>query len=155
VSDLFVWLRDKRIQVVKELVVHEESNARADLWVRDNDGRVHWCDLEVSDPSQPSYLQRGSARKPGVAAKTAESNKVSEWKKRLPENGVDFRPLAMESTGRMGTQFIYFINRMLGQTNDGPGRYALTNQLSVTMMKSNVVMVREAGSKLLAAADGH
>jgi hypothetical protein len=144
VTDVASWLQRKKIQMKKEKVVNPPHKGRADLWVRDLDGRVYWCDLTVAEPSAPSYVRLGSDREGDVAVNKAEGDKMSEWLKRKPPAAVVVSPLGMESTGRLGNKFMLFIANM-ESVRQGPSSRELLEQLSVTMAKSNVEIVRQAG----------
>jgi hypothetical protein len=137
-------LQRKKIQMKKEKVVNPPRRGRVDLWVRDLDGRVYWCDLTVVEPSAPSYVRLGSDREGNVAVSKAEGDKMSDWLKRKPPAAVIVSPLGMESTGRLGNKFILFLNNM-ADVRQGPSARELLEQLSVTMAKSNVEIVRQAG----------
>ena len=54
-------------------------------------------------------------------------------------------PLAFETSGLRGTGVDDFLRDMASVSVEGPSLNSLLSQLSVTMMKFNVAMVREAG----------
>ena len=67
-----------------------DGSQRVDIWVR-NEGVVHWCDVTVSEPACPSFVER-AAGEAGVAVRAAESRKKSKWKDLAAEAGAQVDP---------------------------------------------------------------
>jgi hypothetical protein len=82
-----------------------------------------------------------------LAGRRGEATKKSKWGKLAPPQ-VAVVPLGFESTGRWGASTEKFIHTMCASTFEGPSKARLLSQLSVTMAKFNVAMVREAGRKI-------
>jgi hypothetical protein len=123
--------------------VSQNGNDRVDLWLR-VDGDIIWCDLTVTDPCCPSIVD-AAAESQGAAVRIAESKKRSQWGPLADEMGAKVVPLAFETSGLRGGAVDDFFRDMAGSSAVGPSLLSLVNQLSVTMMKFNVAMVREAG----------
>ena len=127
----------------------KDRQCRADLWIRTDDGQELWCDVSIPEPGCRSYLKLGSAREAGVAARKAESNKLSHWNSIIHRYGkaaVKAVPIILESTGFLGKSFEAFL-KTIESVSVGPSRAKLISQISVTLMKCNVDCVREAGRK--------
>jgi hypothetical protein len=148
VDDIHLWLYRRGIQVEKEVAVGEGQH-RVDIWVR-NFGTIYWADVTVAEPGCPSVVGR-AAREEGVAAKLREQFKISKWRDMAREHGVhemDIIPIAFETSGRRGDLGDEFLRRMARNTDGlsrlAPSIDALWLQLSVTMAKHNVMLLREA-----------
>ena len=116
---------------------------RIDIWTR-VDGVVKWCDVTVTDPCNDSVVAE-AAKSAGAAVRNAESKKRSSWKDLATIAGADVVPLAFETTGLRGESLEKFLRDMELGSEEGPTRFSLLTQLSVTMQKFNVSMVRNAG----------
>ena len=129
--------------MAKEVLV-SEGFERADLWVR-SDGKVYWLDATVTECCCPSYVDR-AAREAGSAVAGAEAKKMAQWAALAERLGAEVVPLAMETTGRRGSALETFMRKMAAASSFGSGARldSLWVQLSVTMVKFNVAMVREA-----------
>jgi hypothetical protein len=147
VSDIFNWLRSRKIVVKKEFMPIPGKCNRVDLWARTDDGQVFWCDVSLPDPAQQTYLENGSASSGGVAAKAIESVKNSKWSKLVPA-GVQLFPLVIENTGYVGGLAEEFFRRICASTETGRSLNNLVTQISVTLQKYNVQCVREIGRKI-------
>ena len=142
VEDTFQWLRKRRIFVRKEVVGLVPGTAnRVDLVVR-ADGVTYWCDVTIGDPGGPSYLP-SAASKMGFVAGRLEGSKISKWSALAPK-GVVIQPLALESTGLVGTAMRGFLQAMQKLSSSGPRRALLLSQLSVTCIRGGVEMVQQA-----------
>lgn len=147
VSDVFHWLGKRKVMVKKEYRVNPlNAMDRIDLWVRTDDAVIHWCDVSVPEPSNPSRIAKGSHKKELVAAKAAEAGKRRDWGDKAKRAGAVARPLVLETTGRLGEDFNEFLS-IVEATSEGPSRGVLVSQMSVTLAKWNVNCVREAGRK--------
>jgi hypothetical protein len=124
-------------------VVSDTGENRIDIWTR-VDGVVKWCDVTVTDPCNESVVAEAS-KSAGAAARKAESKKRSSWKDLATAAGADVVPLAFETTGFRGDALNKFLREMEASSAEGPSRHSLLVQLSVTMQKFNVAMVRMAG----------
>ena len=115
-----------------EGVLVAEGFERADIWVR-SDGRVYWLDATVTECCCPSYVDR-AATEAGSAVAGAETKKRAHW------------AALAERNGRRGTSMETFLRKMAGASSFGSGTRldSLYVQMSVTMAKMNVAMVREA-----------
>ena len=144
-EDIFRWLRRKRIHVTKEYYISEKGNERMDLWAR-VEGVLMWCDVTVTDPACPSVVAE-AAKEAGVAVKRAEQKKRSNYREQADEADAMLIPLAFETTGRRGESLESFLRDMQAAAPEGPNLNWLKTQLSVTMMKFNAAMMREAGKR--------
>ena len=92
----------------------------------------------------PSYVDR-AAREAGSAVAGA-AKKMAQWAALAERLGAEVVPLAMETTGRRGSALETFMRKMAAASSFGSGARldSLWVQLSVTMVKFNVAMVREA-----------
>jgi len=92
------------------------------------DGRKHFIDVAVVNPSAPTYIakQPSSSTVPLVAAGTEELRKRSKYEKFLPTPD-DFRFIAfvVEATGRLGTKASEFLDSMTGLDKEP---FALTDR---------------------------
>jgi hypothetical protein len=152
VEDVFQWLRRRRIHSVKETYVSDKGEDRVDIWVR-TDSAVKWCDVTVTDPTGRSILD-AAAKTAGAAAKRADGQKRSAWRELADAEDADVIPLVFETSGRRGPALEKFLREMEAASDDGPSRYELMDQLSITVQKFNVAMVREAGMKALGVRKG-
>jgi len=142
VDDIHRWLRKRRVHVEKEMYVSDEGDERIDLWVW-ADSVVKWCDVTVTDPSRESVMN-AAAKSAGAAVRLAESKKRSKWRDLAAAAGAEVVPLAFETTGHRGESLDKFLREMEAGSSEGPSRASLLNQLSVTMQKRNVAMVKQA-----------
>src|SRR5690348_14112755 len=111
-------------------------------------GLTSMCELMVlsngaTDPSNDSVVV-DAAKAAGVAARKAERKKRSKWKDLAAKEGAEIVPLAFETTGFRGESLEKFLREMEASSSEGPTRQSLLTQLSVTMQKMNVAMVRQA-----------
>ena len=110
-------------------------------------GLMEWSSgVTVTDPSNDSVVA-DAAKASGVAARNAESKKRSKWKDLAAKEGAEIVPLAFETTGFRGASLEKFLREMEASSSEGPTRQSLLTQLSVTMQKLNVAMVRMAGKQ--------
>jgi hypothetical protein len=149
VEDVVQWLKRRRVHVKKEVGARGmggkcDGKERIDIWAR-CDGVVYWGDVSVVEPAAPSVVVAAAAR-PGVAVEKAEANKRWKWGSIVP-SGVVAQPLALETTGRLGGELEKFLDIVVRATSQGNTKHALLVLMSVTCIKFNVLMVREAGDK--------
>ena len=78
--------------------------------------------------------------------KTLRARSVPNGKLAAKE-GAEIVPLAFETTGFRGASLEKFLRDMEASSSEGPTRHSLLTQLSVTMQKMNVAMVRMAGKQ--------
>jgi hypothetical protein len=144
-DDIHKWLLARGVLAEKEYPVGCGQN-RVDHMVR-CDGVVTWTDVTVTEPARDTVLSH-TANEAGYAAYQAERKKILKWTTIATElsQHVDFVPLAFEATGRRGAQTDAWLRKMtkLSLSSHGPSLDSLCCQLSVTMAKYNVAMVREA-----------
>jgi hypothetical protein len=153
VEDVFQWLRRRRIHSVKETYVSDKGEDRVDIWVR-ADSTVMWCDVTVTDPSCKSIVA-AAAKNVGAAAKRADGQKRSAWRDLAEAENADVVPLVFETSGRRGTALEKFLREMeRASEDDGPSKRELLDQLSITVQKFNVAMIREAGQKAMGVRKG-
>ncbi len=103
---IYRWLVARKICVMKEVVVSDESKDRIDLLVT-ADGVRYWCDVVVAEPGVPSYVKQ-ACKEEGAAAKIV---KRSAWRLLKPHD-VELYPLSFESTGRVGASLSEFLHQM-------------------------------------------
>jgi hypothetical protein len=131
----------------------EDGLFAVDIWVRTEKAQELWCDISVPEPACASYLALGSDKRAGRAAAKAESNKRSKYKAALQRHGkvgVRVVPLIIETGGYLGREFTDFLKTIEKESSSsGPSRAQLLSQISITLVKANVEMVREAGRKAL------
>ena len=111
----------------------------------------------MPEPANSSYVAI-SSRKVGHAAKLSENYKFSKWKARAPV-GVVVLPLAVETTGHLGSEFRKFLKTIEKATQSSipashraRSRVELISQISVTCVKYNSQCVNEAVNGLGALA---
>ena len=118
------------------------SKEQIDLWVR-SEGVVYWCDVTVTETGCPSIVER-AAREAGSAVHVAEGKKVSKYRKFAERDGATVVPFGFETTGRRGVVMEKFLKRMEAISSTGKPLTSLWLQLSVTMAKMNVSLLRQA-----------
>jgi hypothetical protein len=141
-SDIHSWLRARRVQVQKETHVNVRGEERVDIWVR-SEAVVYWCDVVVTEPACPSIVEEAK-KSSGAAVRAAEAGKLSHWASLAAEAGAKVVPLAFETSGLRGKSAQQFLKQMEGASSEGPTLASLWTQLSVTIAKMNVALVREA-----------
>jgi hypothetical protein len=145
VADIYSWLRARKVQVQKELMVNARGDDRVDIWVR-SDAVVYWCDVVVTEPACPAIVEEAK-ESAGAAVRAAEAKKQSSWASLASEAGVKVVPLAFETSGLRGESVQQFLKQMESASSEGPALASLWSQLSVTIAKMNVALVREAVKK--------
>ena len=76
-----------------------------------------------------------------------EQQKISKWEDLAREHHVPFTPIAFETSGRRGQMadtFLRQLARVSRSVPTAPSLDSLWLQLSVTMAKNNVLLLREA-----------
>ena len=118
-----------------------------DIYVR-TDSTVKWLDVTVTDPAGDSIVAQ-AATEAGAAAKRAEGQKRSKYKKLAERLDATIVPLAFETSGFRGPAADKFFREVQAASAAGPDRLELFEQLTVTLQKMNVEMCREAGRKAM------
>jgi hypothetical protein len=145
VDDVFQWLRRRRVHAVKEY--YPAPDARVDIYVRMG-GTVKWLDVTVTDPAGGSILDKAAVES-GAAAKRAEGQKKSSYKKLADKLDALIVPIVFETSGYRGPTAEKFFREAQGSSSQGPDRRELFDQLTVTLQKLNVEMCREAARKAM------
>ena len=94
-----------RVQSKEELkaVAPQQSRRLFDFRSEYPNGRVHWIDEAIVNPSVPRYLVEDSATKENVASSTEETEKQRRYSMFLPDDEVDrFNFFVVEATGNIG-----------------------------------------------------
>jgi hypothetical protein len=147
VDDVFQWLRKRRVHAVKEYYPTESGQHRVDILVR-TDSTTKWCDVTVTDPSCPSYVDKAAVQE-GTAAKIAEGGKNSKYRKLAERMDAIIVPLVFETSGFRGAVAEKFYREAQAASSQGPDRLELFQQLTITLQKGNVEMCREAARKAM------
>ena len=143
-DDVHLWLCRRGIQAEKEVIVGD-GQQRMDIWVR-SQGKVYWADVTVTEPGCPSLVARAS-HEAGVAVAEKEQQKLSKWAGLAREHHVPVTAIAFETSGRRGKMadtFLRHMARVSRSSSTAPSLDSLWLQLSVTMAKNNVLLLREA-----------
>ena len=108
VQVVYDYIRKMGIAARKEVMINPSKDWRVDVLAH-IDGVTYWLDVNITEPSSPSFLAMGSGARPGVAARFAEKRKFSQWNRRSPGPDVKILPLVMETSGRLGGHFKKFL----------------------------------------------
>jgi hypothetical protein len=146
VQDISNWLRARGVLVKDEILIDSDRRWRVDSWVR-SEGVVYWLDVLVTDPAHATALSKGSAVVPGVAARLAESQKHSKWRRKAEAHNAVPVALAFETSGRFGDEAEQFLKQMEKASQPGPSLNDLWLQISVTLARANVALIRESVRK--------
>ena len=128
----------------KNTLPAEDGLFAIDIWVRTEKAQELWCDISIPEPACASYLALGSDKRAGKAAA-----KYGAALRRHGKVGVRVVPLIIETGGYLGREFVDFLKTIEKESSSGPSRAQLLSQISITLVKANVEMVREAGRKAL------
>ena len=93
--------------VRKEVMVVRGTSKRMDIVVYQLT-TPDWYDVSVINPCCASVV-RNAAAEGGTAAVARENQKISKWKEQAAEEGSNFKPFVVETSGRLGKSALHLV----------------------------------------------
>jgi hypothetical protein len=126
-----------------------DTNTRSDILLLSTGSRPYAIDFAVTSPLQPHYVN-GAAKETGYAAeKYAEDVKENKYASEFAKQGIDFKPMVLETFGAVctkGKDLINFVARSVASCRNisvSTVMQRINAQLSCCLMRYNVHAIME------------